>query len=163
VSASNIGRESQSTILGANEMHLKTNTMTWFYNLLGGLTPARLILLLLIIGAWVGAHAQFDTGAVLGNIKDPSGATVSSAKVELLSISKGVRVLHQTDASGAYEFDSLQPGEYTISVSAPGFQVSKTDIFKVNVGARQRVDLTLNLGMGSETVTVSGAPTQLET
>src|SRR3981081_552537 len=130
-------------------MHLKTNTMAWFYNLLGGLTPARLILLLLIIEAWVGAHAQFDTGAVLGNIKDPSSATVSSAKVELWSVSRVVNVLHQTDASGAYEFDSLQPGEYTISVSAPGFQVSKTDIFKVNLVAQQRVDLTLNSGMGT--------------
>jgi hypothetical protein len=144
-------------------MHLKTNTKMWFCTLAGWLTPARLILLLLTIGAWVSAGAQFDSGAVLGNIKDPSGATISSAKVELLSISKGVRVLHQTDASGAYEFDSVQPGEYTISVSAPGFPVSKTDIFKVNVGARQRVDMTLNLGMASETVTVSGAPTQLET
>jgi hypothetical protein len=108
------------------------------------------------------AYAQFDSGAVLGNIKDPSGATISTATVELLDVAKGVKIVRQTDASGGYEFDSVQPGEYTISVTAPGFQGSKTDVFRVNVGARQRVDLSLSLGTASDTVTVSGAAAQLE-
>jgi hypothetical protein len=109
------------------------------------------------------ALAQFDSGAVLGTIKDSSGATVGSATVDLLSVSKGTHTLHQTDASGAYEFDGLQPGDYTLSVSAPGFDASHTDNFKVDVGARQRVDLALKVGSASDTVTVSGAASQLET
>jgi hypothetical protein len=125
---------------------------------------SRLALLLFsILGLSLSANAQFDSGAVLGNIKDPSGATVASATVELTSVAKSTKVTRQTDASGGYEFDSVQPGEYTISVTAPGFEVSKTDIFRVNVGARQRVDLALKLGGINDTVTVSGAATLLET
>ena len=59
--------------------------------------------------------AQFDSGAVLGNIKDPSGAVVPTATVELLSVDKGTKVARQTDASGGYEFDSVQPGDYKIN------------------------------------------------
>ena len=121
------------------------------------------LLLLLALGAGVNARAQFDSGAVLGNIKDPSGATLASATVDLTNVATNTKVSRQTDANGGYEFDSVQPGEYTITVTATGFEVSKTDVFKVNVGARQRVDLALRLGAISDTVTVSGAASLLET
>ena len=113
--------------------------------------------------AGIAANAQFDSGAVLGNIKDPSGATIASATVDLISVSQGTKVSHPTDSTGGYEFDSVQPGDYTISVRAQGFEVSTTDAFRVNVGARQRVDLALKLGSASDTVTGSGAATLLET
>jgi len=87
---------------------------------------ASLVLLFATSG---NALAQFDSGAVLGNIKDPSGATIVAATVELLNLAKGVKVVHQTDANGGYEFDSVQAGEYLLSVSAPGFQGSRTDAF----------------------------------
>jgi hypothetical protein len=121
------------------------------------------LLLIMTLGLCGKSYAQFDSGAVLGDIKDPSGAVVSTATVELMNIAKGVKAVRQTDSSGGYEFDSVQPGDYTISVTAAGFQSSKTDVFRVNVGARQRVDLMLNLGSVGETVTVSGAAAQLET
>ena len=121
------------------------------------------VALFLVLTSWAGAHAQFDSGAVLGNIKDPSGAIIATATVELDSVAQGTKVVRQTDASGTYEFDSVQPGEYVLVVSAQGFEVSKTDAFKVNVGARQRVDLALKVGAASDTVTVSGAAALLET
>jgi hypothetical protein len=83
--------------------------------------------------------------------------------VELLDLAKGLRVTRHTDASGSYEFDSLKPGDYMLSVTAPGFESSKTSTFTVNVGARQRVDLSLAPGGTNETVTVTGAATALET
>lgn len=122
----------------------------------------RLLLLAMLV-ACSDVYAQFDSGAVLGNIKDPSGAIINGASVELLNVAKGVKSTRQTDQSGSYEFDSVQPGEYVLSVAAPGFQSSKTDVFRVNVGARQRVDLGLSVGAVGETVTVSGAAAQLET
>ncbi len=124
----------------------------------------RLFLSLLVsLGCGGSALAQFDSGAVLGSIKDPSGAAVASADVQLLSVAQGTAVTRKTDASGDYEFDSVQPGEYKLSATALGFQLSTTDPFRVNVGARQRVDLSLNLGAASEKVTVSGAASLLET
>jgi hypothetical protein len=120
-------------------------------------------LLLAFVGLALNASAQFDSGAVLGNIKDPSGASVAGATVELTSVAKSVKVVRQTDSTGSYEFDSVQPGEYIITVTAAGFEVSKTNAFSVNVGARQRVDLALKLGATSDTVTVTGAAALLET
>lgn len=122
-----------------------------------------LLVLLVCAMACQTARAQFDSGAVLGNIKDPSSASVAGAKVELTDLAKGTRLVRQTDDSGSYEFDSVRPGDYTITVSATGFQSSSTDTFRVNVGARQRVDLALRLGEMSQTITVSGAAVQLET
>jgi len=123
----------------------------------------KLAAILLLALSSVGiARAQFDSGAVLGNIKDPSGAIIPGATVELDSVAQGTKVQRHTDASGAYEFDSVQPGDYTLVVSAQGFEGSKTDVFKVNVGARQRVDLALKLGAATDTVTVSGAASLLE-
>jgi Carboxypeptidase regulatory-like domain/TonB-dependent Receptor Plug Domain/TonB dependent receptor len=138
-------------------MILKTNR-----KLIRSFSIVKPLLWLLTLGINM-AYAQFDSGAVLGNIKDPSGATISAATVELLDAAKGVKIVRHTDASGNYEFDSVQPGEYTIAVVAAGFQGSKTDVFRVNVGARQRVDLSLGLSTASDTITVSGAAAQLET
>ena len=109
------------------------------------------------------AQAQFDTASVLGTIKDPSGAGIASASVTLLSPSKGVSVVRQTDANGNYEFTNVQPGEYSISVTAANFEKEDTGQFTVTVGARQRVDLTLRIGTDAQTVQVSGAASLLET
>lgn len=133
----------------------------------GGWTRSNLYrlatILLLTFSSWMMAGAQFDSGAVLGNIKDPSGAIIPGATVELDSVAQGTKVERRTDTSGAYEFDSVQPGDYALVVSAHGFEGSKTEVFKVNVGARQRVDLALKLGAATDTVTVSGAASLLET
>src|ERR1700729_1505724 len=61
-------------------------------------------MLFLLAGTSITASAQFDSATVLGSIKDPSAASVSSATVELKSVAKGVSVTRQTDASGNFEF-----------------------------------------------------------
>ncbi len=108
------------------------------------------------------AHAQFDSGAVLGNIKDPSGATISTANVELIDVAKGSTSPTRRTRAEAMSL-TVCSQETTCCPSPQGFQVSKTDVFRVNVGARQRVDLALSLGTAAETVTVSGAASRLET
>jgi hypothetical protein len=95
--------------------------------------------------------------------KIPRGASIPSAFVVLFNPAKGISTSRQTDASGSYEFPNVQAGQYTVSVTAAGFTNSVTDPFTVNVGARQRVDLALRLGQDTQSVTVSGAASQLET
>ncbi|MGB8031379.1 MAG: carboxypeptidase-like regulatory domain-containing protein [Terracidiphilus sp.] len=131
-------------------------------------TPQMLrfiLMFLLCIGVFapVCVWGQFDSASVLGTIKDPSGASVPSATVDLLNIAKGIKVTRLTDANGDYEFTNVQPGEYTVTVAAAGFDKMQTDRFTVTVGARQRVELTLKVGTASQSVTVSGAAALLET
>jgi hypothetical protein len=121
------------------------------------------ILIILLLLPPILAHAQFDTAEVLGTIKDPSGASIAGATVTLTDVARGIKVSRQTDASGNYEFTNARAGDYMLNVQAAGFQPTVTDRFTVNVGARQRVDVALNLGADTESVTVSGAASQLET
>jgi hypothetical protein len=121
------------------------------------------LLPLLAIFALLPAWGQFDSASVLGTVKDPSGAAIPTATVQLLNIAKGITVTRQTDGNGDYEFPNVQPGDYSITVTAPGFQKAQTDRFTVTVGARQRVALVLNVGAEAQSVEVSGVASQLET
>jgi Carboxypeptidase regulatory-like domain len=139
------------------------SSITVFRKIVSNAASALLILLTIVLLAVPAAQAQFDSATVLGTIRDTSGAVIPSASVRLLSPSKGVSVTRQTDSNGDYEFTNIQPGEYSITVTASGFETASTDQFTVTVGARQRVGLSLKIGADSQTVTVSAAATLLET
>ena len=120
-------------------------------------------LVLLWFGVTLAAWGQFDSATVLGTIKDPSGAAIPSANVQLLNLAKGVTVTRQADSGGNYEFPNVQPGEYKITATSPNFETTTTESFTVNVGARQRVALVLKVGADTQNITVSGAASALET
>jgi hypothetical protein len=121
---------------------------------------AGLIFLLLFSAP---ASAQFDGGEVVGTIRDSSGATVPNAQVTLTNVKQGTFDHRMTDGKGDFDFPSVQIGQYTVSAEKEGFSLSKSSPFAVQVAARQRVDLALKIGQASDTVTVSGAATMLET
>ena len=108
------------------------------------------------------ASAQFETASVLGYVHDSGGAPIANAQVTLLNIDKGIRVDRTTDDQGHFEFVDVHAARYKVTASASGFSPSESEPFAVNVNTRQRVDLTVKPGAVSETVTVSGAATQLE-
>ena len=85
------------------------------------------------------------------------------ATVTLTNIKQGTIDHRTTDDNGDFTFPSVQVGEYTVTAEKSGFSASKSDVFALQVAARQRVDLSLKVGQASETVTVSGAATMLET
>lgn len=122
--------------------------------------------LAVVVVLWLQAalgFAQFETSAVLGFVRDTSGNPVLSSKVTLTNIATSVAVTTQTDDQGHFQFPDVHVGRYKITAAAAGFSDSVTDPFAVDVNTRQRVDVTLKPGSVSETVTVSGAATQLET
>ena len=85
--------------------------------------------------------AQFDTASVLGVIRDPSGAGVSGAQVTLTNVETGLTAKFVSSATGNYAFVDVKVGVYRLDASAPGFSTSVSEDFKVNVDARQAVDL----------------------
>jgi len=120
------------------------------------------VLLLLFISAPIG-WAQFETSAVLGFVRDGSGAPVAGSKVTLVNTTTSVTAVAATDSDGQFLFPDIHVGTYKVIAAANGFSDTATDPFGVNVSSRQRVDLTLKPGSVAETVVVSGAATQLET
>lgn len=98
---------------------------------------------------------QFETGSVLGTVRDRSDAVVSGAKVTLTSLDTNISVSKDTDESGNYEFFNVKPGRYRLAAEKTGFSTAAADGFTVNVNARQRVDLALAVGAVAETVEVT--------
>jgi len=121
------------------------------------------LLFLLLAACAPGLHAQFDSASVLGNIHDPSGAAIRNAHLTLTDTKKAISVEKFSDAEGHYEFQNVPSGNYRLSVTAEGFQPSQTAVFTVEIGARQRVDMSLPVGNAATSITVDGAATPLET
>ncbi|HEX3879140.1 MAG TPA: TonB-dependent receptor [Bryobacteraceae bacterium] len=119
--------------------------------------------LLLSLCAIAPAIAQFESGTVLGTVQDPSHAIVSGASVTLINVRTGVTINAKTDNNGDYEFVNQRLGQYRVRVTAQGFDTSETEPFELAVNARQRVNVNLQVGQSTQSVTVSGAAALLET
>ena len=109
------------------------------------------------------AFAQFESASVLGYVRDASGAAITNSTVTLTNTSTGLVQSKTTDSEGRFEFPSVLIGTYQVTAESQGFDKTQTQPFTVTTNARQRVDVTLKSGSVSETVTVSAAPTALET
>lgn len=106
--------------------------------------------------------AQFETAAVLGTVVDSQGAAVQNAHISLQNVGTGTSQDTVSGADGSYQFLEVRVGRYEVTTEATGFKKSETPEFRVNVGARQRVDMQLELGDIEQTVRVTAAPTMLE-
>lgn len=120
-----------------------------------------LVALALLAGCML--QAQYDTATVLGTVADQSGAAVPNAKITLLNTQTGVSVTTSTDESGNYQFLNQRIGSYKVTAEAGGFKQTSSLDFTLTVSARQRVNLTLQVGEVSESVTVSDSVRLLET
>jgi len=107
--------------------------------------------------------AQVDQGAITGIVQDPSGAVVPDAAVTVTNVDIGLSFQTKTNASGTYVVSPLKIGNYTVTLTAPGFQTVVRDNLHVDAQQRLGVNVTLQPGAVSQTVTVSSAPPLLET
>ena len=98
------------------------------------------------------AFAQFETAEVLGTVRDTSQKAIAQASVTLLNEETGVQSKTTSGADGNFDFFNVKVGRYSITVEAPGFSKYSSRDIAVNVNARQRVDVTLQVGAVSETV-----------
>lgn len=108
------------------------------------------------------AYGQSDLGSISGFVKDPSGATVPNAKVDVKNAS-GVDRQTTTNDSGYYIVTSLPPSIYTVTVEAAGFKKFDSTNNKLEPSAILTVDALLTVGAASETVEVSAAAANLQT
>jgi hypothetical protein len=107
--------------------------------------------------------AQETTGGLQGTVKDPSGAVVAKAQVELKGASLVGSKTQETDGSGYYHFVNLPPGTYSLTVSAQGFTQLKRDGISIAVGHLPTLDLELKVGTTGTVVEVSGEAPLIDT
>ena len=121
--------------------------------------------LLLIFGLVSGTALGQVTGSgtIQGTISDSSGAVVPGASVTAINKATGVQTERSTTAAGFYVLSPLPAGEYTVRVTAPGFQTLSQEHIVVDATANVGLNLELKVGSASETVTVEGTAVALHT
>jgi hypothetical protein len=120
-------------------------------------------ILLLSFGLLVGVQAQSSTtGNITGTVRDPQGAAVPKAEVTITDEKTGVsRTVSATD-DGFYNATSLPAGIYTISTSPAGFKKTIQTGVQLHVNENKTVNLDLQVGQVTETVTVTSEQTAVE-
>jgi len=117
-----------------------------------------------LVALWIApliSQAQ-GLGTMVGTVTDPSGGAVVSAKVTATEIGTGFAREAKTDERGYFVIPSLRPAEYTVSVEATGFSVTKQGVTLLADQALT-VNVQLKLGMSTETVNVTSGDSQVDT
>src|ERR1700678_2697270 len=122
-----------------------------------------LIICLVLFVAGQLANAQSTFGSVRGNVQDASGSAIPDAQIVLHSTDENTERTVNTDTSGAFIFENVKAGKYSLRAHRDGF--ADTVVSGISVEARQdlRLGATLNVAAQSTTVEVSGAADQINT
>src|SRR5260370_12664730 len=121
-----------------------------------------LVALLLATSAGV-AYAQRTTGTLRGQILDPAGAATPNARVTATNKDTGVSISIEATSAGTYDFPSILPGKYTVTVEAAGFKkFVKTDV-PVLGEQDNGADAKLELGIAKETIEVTAGAVAVQT
>jgi hypothetical protein len=92
---------------------------------------------------------------VLGTVSDPSGAAIVDATVVLRNTATNAQVKQTTNGAGLYTFANVTPGVYEITVKKAGFRGANVSAFTVEVTKSYTVDVKLEIGEVTESITVS--------
>jgi hypothetical protein len=130
---------------------------------INAIAPCSGALALLLCSGVFQLHAQFGTATVLGSVHDASGSVVTRSQVSLVNQETGITAKTTSDENGNFNFNEVKVGLFTVTAEAPGFSKGEAKDIVVNVNARQRVDLVLQVGATSETVEVTAAAALLNT
>ncbi|HYK34668.1 TonB-dependent receptor [Alloacidobacterium sp.] len=122
-----------------------------------------LLVLLLMVPALRVLGQAGATGTILGTITDSTGAVLPNVKVTVTNTATNVKYNTVSSSTGDYTAPSLNPGSYTVSASANGFQTSVTQSFVLAVDQKVRIDMSLKPGAVTETVELTAQAVQLDT
>ncbi len=118
----------------------------------------RGILMFLCVAALAcGAKAQYRT-SIQGVVTDPSGAVVSGADLTLTNIGTGAVQTQTSSDSGVFSFNALAASaKFRLEVTKKGFQKKSIDNLELTPEQANSVDVQLDLGSETQTVTVDGS------
>src|SRR6266498_3998241 len=110
------------------------------------------------------SFAQTSGSATLrGAVRDPRGAFVPGATVTLINEATKDERKTTTNDDGGYAFSALTPGTYTIKVEASGFKTSEQSGIAIETSSTRGLDVGMEVGQPTETVTVTANADQLQT
>ena len=119
--------------------------------------------LLLFLSLATTIHGQVGTANLKGVVTDSTGAVVPSASVALESSSQKFTRETVTNSSGEYVILAIPPGDFELTVRAPGFKPEKTTNISLSSGQASTLNIVLSVAATAEEITVTEAPPLLQT
>jgi Carboxypeptidase regulatory-like domain len=114
---------------------------------------------LLLLGVTSGSvWAQTSNGTLVGAVVDPTGAVLPRALVSAISPLYGFPHESRTDSAGTYRLESLQPGIYTVTISAKGFEALTVEGVVINGSLTTTINGKLKLAVTQQTIEVQANP-----
>ncbi len=107
--------------------------------------------------------SQTNQGNIQGGVTDQSGGAIAGAMVTVIDVARGVARNLVADAAGQYVAADVNPGTYTVRAEAKGFKTEEHSGILVEVGQTIRIDMVLQPGEQTQTVTVSGEVPAIDT
>jgi hypothetical protein len=136
-------------------------TKYWRNRLTGPFLVALIAALVLVLP--IPATAQRTTGTLRGQVLDPAGAVVANANVTATNQQTGVSIKTATTTAGTYNFPSILPGRYSVTVEMPGFKKSAKNDVPVLADQENVADAQLEIGAATETIEVVAGAVQVQT
>ena len=125
----------------------------------------RLLLALMVVSAFpaLTVSAQTVSGTILGTVTDSSGSVIPNAKVTIVNEGTGLTRNVQADSNGEFTAPSLPTGHYTVIAELTGFKTLTLSNIELGVDQRARIDLKLEVGAMTESVSVEATSPLVQT
>jgi hypothetical protein len=125
--------------------------------------PRRLFLVLLTLSLLPALFAQEFRGTVTGRVVDAQSAAIPNARVVAVLVATGGQSVTSTSLDGLFTIPFLAPGTYRLEADAAGFKKYIRENLTVDAGERMGVDIQLQVGQQTESITVSADASMLDT
>src|SRR5262245_39561023 len=112
---------------------------------------------LLLVSLNISIFAQVSSGTITGSVRDSNGAVITGAKVKITQTATSVARETVTDERGEFSAPNLRPGEYSVTVTANGFQGRNFTGIVLAVDKTVNLPAVLQVGTVEQTVDVTGA------
>jgi hypothetical protein len=122
------------------------------------LFPRLLVMVAAVALCCVPVFAQQTLGGITGDVTDGSGGVIPNAAVSLVGEQTSLTRTAKTNGSGTYLFVNLPIGTYTLTYTAAGFEVQKTQHIAVQADRTATVNAALKVGQTTETIEVEASP-----
>ncbi len=124
-------------------------------------TVVMRVLLFALAGASI-CLAQSQYASLSGTVIDPGGASVPNVSIQLINVSNGERQSTLSNAAGTYAVPLLRPGMYRMEAEGEGFKRYVRTGIQLETGTQAGIDIELELGVRTESITVDAATPQLQ-
>lgn len=123
----------------------------------------RVACCLLVAAAFATAGYGQGQGSIVGTVTDRSGAVIPTATVKVVQTGTGLERAVSTNAQGYFVVTSLQPSQYAVIISSPGFETYSQSNVTLQADQTLTVNAMLQVGTAQQTVTVTAEPPQVNT